>query len=148
MRTFTVLILLCLFPVVLFAQVARGPAMTPLNSRAGEATLFALQFTAQDTIPADARFVLTFPKGFGLEMLSLAGSSVMKGGFTVQVKGQQVTISRRGEGQAILPGTTVDLKFSLVKNPPQGGEYTISWQVLRRDGTALGAPNRVAVRVQ
>ena len=130
------------------AQPPAPPALSPLSAAAGTPTLYTLRFTAQDTVPRDARFVLLFPEGFRLNMLSLAGSSVMKGGFSVQVNGQKAQIVRKGEGQPVAPGTAVDLKFSLVGNPAKPGPYAVSWWIERGDGSRLTPPDTLAVQIQ
>lgn len=109
-------LLLLFAPSLLLAQ-ADSLRVTALNPVAGEASLYTLEFTLSDTLHQDAEFEVTFPAGFDLSRVTIAGSKAVNGGFSVEVDGQTVLVKRKGRGAVKLPGERVDVMFSTVTNP-------------------------------
>jgi|GEM_PF-3747804 hypothetical protein len=147
MKRWMVLLILAGLPGLLWAQQPVPATLEPLVNKAGSGTLFTFEIQAPVPVPGNAVFELTFPAGFDLSRVTLAGSSVMKGGFRVDVAGQTVRIRRTGEGPAVAAGRRIDLKFSLVKNPPAGGTYTVRWAVRNRAGNTIAGPGEVQVNI-
>ena len=102
----------------LFAQPAvnNSVEVKTLNSEAGAASLYTLNFTLPDTLRPNAVLEVKFPPGFDLTKVNLAGSASINGGFKVSVQGQTIKVSRKGKGSLKYPGDKVDLKFSTVVN--------------------------------
>ena len=102
----------------LFAQPAvnNSVEVKTLNSEAGAASLYTLNFTLPDTLHPSAVLEVKFPPGFDLTKVNLAGSATINGGFKVSVQGQTIKASRKGKGALKYPGDKVDLKFSTVVN--------------------------------
>jgi hypothetical protein len=92
-------------------------AVKALNPEAGAASLYALNFTLADSLYPDAEFEVTFPAGFDVSKVTIAGSKAINGGFAVKVEGQKVRVTRKGEGAVKLPGEKVDVMFAVVTNP-------------------------------
>jgi len=113
----------CLFQIAaargLFAQSAGSNSVEvkTLNSEAGAASLYILNFTLSDTLHPNAVLEVNFPAGFDLSKVNLAGSASINGGFNVSVQGQTIKVSRKGKGGLKYPGDKVDVIFSIVKNP-------------------------------
>ena len=103
----------------LFAQSAvnNSVVVKTLNSVAGAASLYTLNFTLSDTLHPNAVVEVKFPPGFDLSKVNLAGSASINGGFKVSVQGQTIKVSRKGKGTLKYPGDKVDVIFSIVKNP-------------------------------
>ncbi|MDZ7331855.1 MAG: hypothetical protein ONB13_07850 [candidate division KSB1 bacterium] len=94
-------------------------------------SIYQVNFVLDKAIPAQAAFRIVFPIGFDLSDLMIAGSSTINGGFVLQVEGQTVTIKRSGLGKEIPPNQPVDVKFAIVKNPPQpADDYEIHVELL------------------
>lgn len=111
------LVVLALAPR-LFAQTKQDSVeVKALNSQAGAASLYSLDFTLADTLYPDAEFEVVFPAGFDVSKVTIAGSKAINGGFDVKVEGQKVLVQRKGRGSIKLPGEKVDVKFSTVTNP-------------------------------
>ncbi|HEX9654281.1 MAG TPA: hypothetical protein VGA99_11270 [bacterium] len=88
-----------------------------LNTQASAASLYTLNFTLADTLYPDAGFEISFPPGFDVSKVTIAGSKAINGGFEVKVEGQKVLVTRKGRGAVKLPGEKVDVMFSTVTNP-------------------------------
>lgn len=101
-----------------FSLPADTVEVKPLNTQPGAASLYILNFSLSDTLPSDAIIEVSFPEGFDLSKVGIAGSSTINGGFSVSVAGQNVYVKRKGKGSIKLPGDRVDVKFSTVVNPP------------------------------
>lgn len=120
----------------LSAQPAKTDAVEvkALDSQAGAASLFTLNFTLSDTLQPDAVIEVKFPNGFDLSRVNLAGSATINGGFKVSVQGQSLKISRKGKGAVKYPGEKVDLKFSTVVNSSNTTEnYLITVNLKKRN---------------
>lgn len=83
----------------------------------GKASLYDLTFVTTDTLAADVEIVITFPRGFDLSPLEIAGSSDINGGFKLERKGQEVRLHRTGLGEKVPPGRKVSVKLGLIVNP-------------------------------
>jgi len=106
-------------------------SVKPVNPEAEAITIYeVINFVLSDTLPSDAVITVTFPDGFDLSRVKLAGSSTINGGFKVSVDGQRVAIKRSGLGRPILPGENVEVKFANVRNPVAEGEYVITVEIL------------------
>ena len=105
-------------------------SVKPVNPEAEAITIYEVSFVLSDTLPSDAVIMVTFPDGFDLSRVKLAGSSTINGGFKVSVDGQRVAIKRSGLGRPILPGENVEVKFANVRNPVAEGEYVITVEIL------------------
>ena len=105
-------------------------SVKPVNPEAEAITIYEVSFVLSDTLPSDAVIMVTFPDGFDLSRVKLAGSSTINGGFKVSVDGQRVAIKRSGLGRPILPGESVEVKFANVRNPVAEGEYVITVEIL------------------
>jgi len=113
-------------------------SVKPVNPEAEAITIYEVNFVLSDTLPSDAVITVTFPDGFDLSRVKLAGSSTINGGFKVSVEDSVVTITRTGLGREIPPGQKVEIKFGNVKNPtvPKVG-YPISTSIWNRSGKRI-----------
>ena len=105
-------------------------SVKPVNPEAEAITIYEVSFVLSDTLSSDAVIMVTFPDGFDLSRVKLAGSSTINGGFKVSVDGQRAAIKRSGLGRPILPGENVEVKFANVRNPVAEGEYVITVEIL------------------
>jgi len=105
-------------------------SVKPIDPEAGEVSIYQVSFVLSDTLPSDAVIIVTFPEGFDLSRVKVAGSSTINGGFKVSVDGQRVAIKRSGLGRPIPPGESVDVKFANVINPAREGKYAITVEIL------------------
>ena len=126
----------------LFAQSAvnNSVEVKTLNSEAGAASLYTLNFTLSDTLHPNAVLEVKFSPGFDLTKVNLAGSATINGGFNVSVQGQTIKVSRKGKGGLKYPGDKVDLKFSTVVNSSESDtEHLIIVNLKKAEG---GNPQR------
>lgn len=117
------------------------------NPVAGAGSLCELSFVFTDTLSPGAIFVVTFPQGFDVSGVQIAGSRTINGGFFVLVAGQKVTIRRQGLGRFILPGEKLDLLFSTVVNPSATGNYSITVEIHDDSGGRIGGPTEKQVSI-
>ncbi len=119
----------------LFAQ---APAITvkALDPNPAATSLYSFTFNLSDSLPPQGAISILFAEGFDLSNVSIAASSVIKGGLTPYVKGREVIVVRRGEGGALKSGERVDILLSAIKNPAGPGPFTLK-VFLHRDGARL-----------
>ncbi len=115
----SVCILLVIISPSLFGQTLSKDSVdvSLLNREAGATTLLTATFVLSDTLRPDGAIELTFPPGFDVSNVKIAGSSRINGGFRVQVQGQTVRLLRQGRGRTLPPGEKVDVKIATVVNP-------------------------------
>lgn len=111
-------------------------SIDPVNNRGGQQSIYILNFSILDTIPPGAQWEINFPAGFDLSKVLLAGSNSINGGFSVQVTGQNILISRSGQGFPLRAGINYDLAFANVNNPIPG-DYDIIIKILDQNGTSI-----------
>ena len=110
----------------------------PKDATTEALTIYILEFSLEQPIPANANFRFTFPAEFDLAMVEIAGSSSINGGFEVSVKENQVQIARSGLGDEVPAGKKTDLKFALVKNPTEKkDDYPVTITILGADDSIL-----------
>ena len=147
-RIFFIFIFVLTLALKVAAQEMPSVSVIPLNGKIGIHTLYEVKFTSPDTISQKARFSLTFPSEFDLSMVSLAGSKIMDGGFSVTVKDSILNISRNGEGKPAIPGSELDLLFSIVKNPDNAdNDYFVLFRVLDFLGNTVLSTQSKAVEI-
>lgn len=146
LRKIILAITFCLLQIVttqeIFAQSqgSNSVEIKSLNSEAGAASLYTLNFTLSDTLHANAVFEVKFPTGFDLSKVNLAGSDSINGGFNVSVQGQTIKVSRKGKGSIKYLGDKVDLKFSTIVNSSNSdNQHLIIVNLKKSDG---GDPQR------
>ena len=118
-----------------------------VNPIIGDDSLCELSFVVTDTLAPDAVFVVTFPNGFDVSGVQIAGSRTINGGFFVSVVGQKVTIRRQGVGRRILPGKKLDLSFSTVMNARVPGDYAVTVEIQDATGSKIGGPTEGLVSI-
>ncbi len=121
-------------------------SIDPVNNRGGQQSIYILNFSLSDTIPPAAQWQINFPAGFDLGKVLLAGSNSINGGFSVQVTGQRILISRSGQGSILRTGINYDLAFANVNNPPPG-DYDVVVKVLDQNGTSISSDYSVGLTI-
>jgi hypothetical protein len=138
-------VLLAITSTVTMAQTP--VTVRPLDSSATAVTLYTVSFALPDSLHPDAEIAVTFPNGFDLKRVEIAGSSTITGGLDVSVDSQTVVIRRKGRGGTYAPGTQVDVKFATVVNPQQARDDYEVEVLIRRGGSvvASGLRGRFAI---
>ncbi len=129
---------LVLYLPLSYAAEIDSLSINPVNSRAGQQSIYILQFSSSDTVPSSAQWEITFPAGFDLGKVLMAGSNSIKGGFSVQVNSQTILISRSGQGPPLQSGVNYDLAFANVMNAAEGN-YEMIVKVLDLNGTSISS---------
>ena len=110
-------------------------AKHPEISKSG---IYQINFIVSKPIPQKAIIRVSFPAGFDLSDLMIAGSTTINGGFILTVDGQVVTMKRSGLGREIPANEKVDIKFAIVKNPDQPADnYNIAVAILDEDNKTI-----------
>ena len=116
----------------------------PLRNKAGQSSIYVLQFSLADTVSVTAQWKITFPAGFNLGKVKMAGSNNIKGGFTTLVNGSDVIISRTGRGAALEAGRMYRIMLANVTNA-SSGTYEISVSASDKKGDPPGAVKSATV---
>ncbi len=120
------------------ARAQNSVTFFPKDSSKNALTIYVLKFSLEKALPSDAAFRFLFSDGFDLSHVEIAGSSTINGGFEIEVKGQEVLISRTGLGDEIPAKKKAALKFALVINPDKAQEnYPLDIEFLGGDAGVL-----------
>ncbi len=92
-------------------------SVKPENATAGGTSIYHLEFQLDQPLSPQATIIVSFPAGFHLNGVLIAGSATINGGFRVKVNNLDVEIQRSGLGRTIRAGEKVDLRFANVVNP-------------------------------
>jgi hypothetical protein len=108
------------------------------HPESGSRSTYQISFNISKKIPSKALIRVTFPGGFDLSNLMIAGSSTINGGFDLKVDGQVVTLKRSGLGREIPASEKVDVKFAIVKNPQQPADnYKVVIEIIDDDQASI-----------
>ncbi len=103
-----------------------------------KSAIYQINFVVSKPIPPKAIIRVSFPAGFDLSNLMIAGSTSINGGFILTVDGQVVTMKRSGLGREIPANEKVDIKFAIVKNPDHPADnYSIAVEILDEDNKTI-----------
>ena len=107
---------------LIFWSLARGVpsdsvVINAKNNKVEATSIYEVYFSIAQEIPPNALIIVTFPKGFNLSGVLIAGSTTFNGGFKVTVNDSKVIMKRSGLGRTIKPFEKVDVKFANIRNP-------------------------------
>ena len=123
--------LIAVVPADTIEVVAKHPEIS-------KSAIYQINFIVSKPIPPKAIIRVSFPAGFDLSDLMIAGSTTINGGFILTVDGQVVTMKRSGLGREIPANEKVDIKFAIVKNPDQPADnYSIPVEILDEDNKTI-----------
>ncbi len=117
---------------VIAAQIISA-GVTLESSDAGATGSVEVNFTSINSIPADAKIVITFPDNFVFNSKSptLASSATMSGDFSVSITGQVITVTRNSTSASSAGSHLITL--TNIKNPIRPGTtgaYSLKIQTL------------------
>lgn len=118
----------------------------PLRNRAGQRSIYVVQFSLSDSVSSTAQMRISFPDGFDLSTVKMAGSNSIKGGFTTQVSGNDVVVSRTGKGSALAAGRMYEIMLANITNAPPG-TYTVSVAVSAGNGASPGTVKVTTIEI-
>ena len=139
------LLLSLIFVAPSFGQTLTQLTITPTDTVAGNGTIYTVSFITSPAgagLPDNGRIRLTFPAGFGVSAVLLAGPvsppNGITGGFLAPaVAGQLVTLTRDGTGAAVAAADTAVFKMAVVTNPAAAGNYSLTVQTQTNAGAAI-----------
>ena len=87
-----------------------------------ESTYAHVTFDPALDLPVDGKILVTFPPGFDVSAVdTVSNTTALNGTFSIGVLGQTVTLTRNGDGTALLAGTTAGFRISPLINPTVAG---------------------------
>lgn len=108
------------------------------HPESGESSIYQINFVVSKPIPPKALIQVTFPNGFDLSNLMIAGSTTINGGFELKVNKQVVTMKRSGLGREVHANERGDVKFAIVQNPNQPADnYKIVIEILDNEEKSI-----------
>lgn len=132
---FSLIVILLVITTKIFAQ--NSIRITPINPSLGSTSIYDIDFILRDSLTAYGAISIVFPKEFDLSNVNIAASSFINGGLSTIVKGQEVIIVRKGEGDLKKLGEKVDIKLSAVRNPNvDAGNYILKL-FIHKDGKRI-----------
>ena len=141
--------LICIQPGEVRAQNPDSLQIIARNPAAGQSSIYHLILIAPDTLPNDAVLELSFPPGFDLKPLEVAGSRDMNGGLKLRKNQQKVILQRTGLGQPVPPGKPVTIKLGLIRNPePLRPDYAVRVSIRTKKAVKTIFDKTVNVRFQ
>ncbi|RMF66922.1 MAG: hypothetical protein D6743_05695 [Calditrichaeota bacterium] len=131
------------------AQSVDSLQVVARSAVAGGNSIYHLTLISPDTLPKDAVLEVTFPPGFDLKPLEVAGSRDMNGGLRLRKNQRTVTLERTGLGAPVPPGKPVTIKLGLIRNPqPLRPDFAVRVQVRTRQAQRTIFDKTVNVRFQ
>ena len=138
-----------------FGQTLTQVTIAPTDTVAGSGTVYTVSFITSLTgtgLPSDGQIRLTFPAGFGVSTVVLAGPATppngLMGGFnSPTVAGQMVTLRRDGTGAAVASGDTAVFKLAVVTNSVTAGNYTVNVETLTNVGVVIDSAPSTLFRI-
>ncbi len=112
-----------LFPPLLQAQTLQ---LTAVNPKPDRPCLYVLKFQLPRQIPPRAAVEVTFPAGYNVSGVKIAGSNELAGGIRFVADSLRVRLERTGLGPALPAGKTAQIIFGPVRRPKNRSAATDS----------------------
>lgn len=145
--TLIILIVLLSLPIS-WASPQDSVRINPINPSSGANSIYQISFVARDILHSRGAIAITFPEEFNLSELKMANSTTINGGFKVSVERNKVILQRTGLGRKVMPNESVEIKFAVIKNPP---EFTREYQAkveFLDDDSRIQRSERVGIRLR